>query len=403
MSKLNVESKYDVVVIGAGPAGSQFARFAAKGGMNVLVIDKKKELGSPVRCGEGITSNWEKKLGLNFRRQDYACEIKGIKVFAPNNHSLTLQTPQSTGFVLERKIFDKELAINAAREGAHFLPYSLVTDLIEKDSKPSGVKVKTPNGQIEVSCDLVVCAEGMESKIARKAGFAALSRASEVDICYEYEMVNVDCKDLIEVYFGNKLAPRGYLWVFPKGKDVANVGIGAGGATGADPKKLLDEFIAGNQRFKNAQAVEVKGGVISVGAPQKELVKDNAMIIGTSAHQVDPIHGGGIGLAIEAGFMASQAAVQAFERKDYSASSLSSYQREWWSAAGPKLEKRLKLRFVLEKFSDDDVNALLGAMDSESLDNILSGDFAAVLKQTGRLGKVMLTKPHLIPLLGSLL
>ncbi|MFA6048489.1 MAG: NAD(P)/FAD-dependent oxidoreductase [Candidatus Micrarchaeia archaeon] len=400
---MKLESKYDAVVIGGGPSGSEFARVAAKAGMQVLVLEKKKELGSPVRCGEGITSNWEKKLGLPFTPQSIGGKILGVAVYAPNGHKLVLQTSQSTGYVLERKIFDKQLAINAVHAGAHYSPRTIATQIVKKNGKIAGVKASREGEDFEVGCDLLVCAEGMESLIARQAGFAALSKLSEVDTCYEYEMANVPHEELIEVYFGNKIAPRGYVWVFPKGKGVANVGIGVGGATGSDPKALLDDFIAKNPRFKKAEPVEIKGGIISVGAPQKELVKDNAMIIGTSAHQVDPVHGGGIGLAIEAGYLAGTTAAQAFEKHDYSRSSLAPYEEKWWGVQGPKLEKRLKIRFLLEKLSDDDFNAVLGAMDSESLDKILEGKFAEVIKQAGRFGKLFLTRPHLIGMFKNLI
>ncbi len=400
---MKLESKYDAVVIGGGPAGSEFSRVAAKGGMQVLVLEKKKEIGSPVRCGEGITSNWEKKLGLPFTPASIGAKISGIAVHAPNGHKLVLQTAQSTGYVLERKVFDKQLAINAARAGAHYSPRTIATELVKKNGKITGVKASKEGEEFEVSADLIVCAEGMEAIIARQAGFAALSKLPEVDTCYEYEMANVPHDDLIEVYFGNKIAPRGYVWMFPKGKDVANVGIGIGGATGGNPKALLDEFISKNKQFQNAEPIEIKGGIISVAAPQKELVKDNAMVIGTCAHQVDSIHGGGIGLAIEAGYLAGKAAVAAFEKKDYSKTGLASYEKEWWQVQGPKLEKRLKMRHFMEKLSDDDFSAILGSMNSESLDQILSGDFAAAIKQTGRFGKLFLTKPHLLGAFKTLL
>ncbi len=401
--KHKLESKYDAVIIGGGPAGTEFARVAAKGGMNVLILEKKKEFGSPVRCGEGITANWERKLGLTFPPGSIGAKIDGIAVYSPNNHRLILKTPQSTGYVLERKVFDKHLAINAARAGAHLYPRTIATELVKKNGKITGVKASHEGDNFEVSADLVVCAEGMEALIARQAGFSALSKLSEVDTCYEYELANVPHEDLIEVFYGNKIAPRGYIWVFPKGKDYANVGIGVGGATGADPKALLDDFIKKNPRFEKSEAIEIKGGIISVAAPQKELVKDNTMVIGTGAHQVDPIHGGGIGLAIEAGYMGAKAALNAFEKKDYSRKNMDAYEKEWNAAQGAKLDKRLKMRHFLEKISDDDFNALLGAMDSESLDKILSGQYGEVIKQAGRFGRLFLTKPHLLGLFKSLM
>jgi len=237
----------------------------------------------------------------------------------------------------------------------------------------------------------------MEALVARQAGFDALARPYDVDTCFEYELVNVECRPLIELYFGNALAPRGYVWVFPKGKDVANIGVGVGGHTGADPKKLLDEFIAARpERFSKAEAVEVKGGVISVGAPIPELVKDNFMVVGTAAHQVDPIHGGGMALAIEAGLLAAKTAVQAFERKDFSVSTLSSYARAWDEAQGETFRKRLLLRKVLERLSDDDLNYVFKEIDGADLKKVLESDFKPVV------AKLLLKRPSLLKVLNAL-
>ena len=257
----------------------------------------------------------------------------------------------------------------------------------------------------EFRAPLIVSAEGMEAKIARELGFRALSNLYDVDTCVEYEMVNVDCSEqMIEVYFGNKIAPRGYVWVFPKGKDVANVGIGIGGSTGGDPKKLLDEFIKNDpKRYGRAEIIEVKGGIISVAEPQKQLVMDGAMVIGTAGHMVDPIHGGGIGLAIEAGALAGKVAAKAWEKGDFSASNLKEYETAWWGKSGQKMLKRFKLRKVMEQLGDDDFNALLGAISENDLDAILKGNYAGVLtKVMPKMAGVFLRRPRLLGLLKTL-
>lgn len=386
-----------MVVVGGGPGGSSFAKHAAEAGLEVVVLDKRKELGSPVRCGEGMSAGWNKGTGFTLDSRAVACEIDGAAVFAPDGRELVLQNKDTKGFVLERKIFDKSLAAQAARAGTHVRPKTIATELLKKDGKPCGVKAREHGEETEFTAQLVVSAEGMEALIARQAGFDALARPYDVDTCFEYELVNVECRPLIELYFGNAAAPRGYAWVFPKGKDVANVGIGVGGHTGADPKKLLDEFIAARpERFSKAEAVEVKGGVISVGAPIPELVKDNFMVVGTAAHQVDPIHGGGMALAIKAGLLAAQTAVQAFEKKDFSASMLSSYAKAWEAAEGERFRQRLLLRKVLEQLSDDDLNYVFKEIDDADLHKVLESDFKPVV------AKLLLKRPSLLKVLNAL-
>jgi len=394
---LRLQTEYDAIVLGAGPAGSTFGKKAAQAGMKVLLLDKKKEIGTPVRCGEGVAEHSEAELGIKVLPSAIASKIVGARVFAPNGKSLCLKTAATHGYVLERKLFDKHLAMDAVRAGAHVLPHALALSLLKKEGRPSGVKVLHMGEEIEFHAPLIVSAEGMEARIAREAGFDAKATLYDVDTCFEYEMAGVSCEPYIDLYFSTRVANRGYVWIFPKGKDVANVGIGIGGSVGQNPKAQLDLFIAEHpELFKRAQPVEYKGGLISVGAPINEFVKDNFMVIGTAAHQVDPIHGGGIGLAIEAGNMAAEAAAEAFSKGDYSKKKLFSYEEKWRKQRGPKLAKRLVLRKVLEKMSDDDWNYLINSINDADLEKVLAGDFKPVV------AKVVLGRPTLLKVLSAL-
>lgn len=397
---MKLESNYDAIVVGSGPAGTAFAKKCAKAGMKILVVDKKKEIGSPVRCGEGIAEHTEAELGIKLQPQAIGTPIEGAALWSPNYKKLVFKTPATQGYVLERKIFDKHLAMDAARAGAHFLPHTLVTSVIKKEGKPTGLRMTHMGEEVEVFANLIVSAEGMEARIARELGFSAKSTLYDVDTCFEYEMVNVPCEGLIELFFSSRLAPRGYIWVFPKAGDVANVGIGIGGSVNefsANPKMLLDKFIAENkERFGRAEPVEYKGGIISVGAPQQTVVADNAMVIGTAGHLVDPIHGGGIGLAIQSGVMASEAVVAAFSKGDYSRKQLEPYEKQVKEKMEPKLLKRLKLRKVMEKLNDDDWNNVFKEINPQDVDKILNGEYKPVA------AKILLKHPTLIKVLGAL-
>ncbi len=395
-----MEQTFDVIVIGAGPGGTAFGRVAAKRGLDVLIIDKRKELGSPVRCGEGIGAHWQGKIKLPLHGGAIAAKIDGARCFAPNGKTLKIATPETKGYVLERKIFDKYMAIEAARAGAQILPKTIVEDLIKDGAgKPAGVKARTyDNEVVEFKAPLIVSAEGMEAKIARQAGFTdAVANLYDVDTCFEYEMANVECEPLIELWFTNRYAKRGYVWVFPKGKDVANVGVGIGGDLNMHPKRCMDDFIKAHpERFKRAEVVEVKAGNIWVGAPLKEMTKDNFMVIGTAAHQVDPIHGGGMALAMEAGEIAADVAVRAVEKKDFSKKFLGEYEASWRATEEGKLLKRLKLRKVLEMFTDEDFDRVFELLDEKDLERVLGGDFKPVVS------KVLVKRPSLLKVLKAL-
>jgi digeranylgeranylglycerophospholipid reductase len=400
---------HDVIVVGGGPAGATFARIAAGAGLDVLVIDKRKEIGVPVRCGEAVGVTEPAREGLEIPKSAYSLIVDGAKIIAPNGKALVWKNENTKGYVLERKVFDKWLCELAVEKGAQVRTYTRAIGVLKDEKgRPNGLKI-THGGRepFDLHAPLIVSAEGMESLIARQMGFKTVHSLYDVDTCYEYEMKPYEHENLIELYYGNNIAPRGYVWIFPKAERKANVGIGIGGLVsngeklggtkGAAPKPLLDEFIKNNEKLKNSSTLLDFGGVISVGAPLNEFVKDNCMVIGTAAKQVDPIHGGGIALAMEAGVMAAKTAIKAHERKDFRKEVLYEYEKEWRERPGPMMKKRLLLRKVMEKISDDDMNHIFDTMDQNDLTKIMAGDFAQTVT------KVMAGRPQLLGVLRGLL
>ncbi len=401
------DMEVDVAVVGAGPAGSTFARIAAQAGLEVVVFDKRKELGNPVRCGEGLGVAEPMREGLELPRYAYSVEIYGAKVVAPNGKEIIMRNENTRGWVLERKYFDKWLGELAVDKGAKIYAYHRVFDAKKEDDGVT-LSVMDENDKVShVKAKLVISAEGMEALTARKLGFPTIHRLYDVDTCYQYEMKPYDHENLIELYFGNKIAPRGYVWVFPKAARKANVGIGIGahlitgqkrgGLDGATPKVFLDEFIVNNDQLKEASKLLDFGGVISVGAPIDRFVDDRVMVIGTAAKQVDPIHGGGIELAMHAGTLAADAAIKAFEKNDFSKDMLyNGYEKPWRDSRGAELDLRLRLRKALEALSDDDLNYIFEAVSGNELLDVMAGNVAPVV------AKVLKGRPSLLKVLGPL-
>ncbi|MGB9635396.1 MAG: geranylgeranyl reductase family protein [Candidatus Micrarchaeia archaeon] len=403
-----IRDKYDILVVGAGPAGSIAAREAARKGVSVLVLDRRKELGSPVRCGEGLGKKHVEHMGLKLPPHAISAEINGARVIAPNlKDDIIIKTPETKGYVLDRKVFDKELAKDAARAGASVLCKAEVYGLVKEDGRISGVKYYFDGKERIAHANVVIAADGAESVLARLAGMRdATATLYDTDYGYEYEMVNVklqdngkDYSDLIELFFGSRWSPRGYQWIFPKGKDSANVGVGIGGLEKPNAVYYLHKFLAADgikHRFKDASIVAVKGGAIPVGAPIKEFALDGFMVVGTAAHQVDPIHGGGIGLAMNAGRIAGTVAAECVKDNKTSKKELDRYKDLWYAEEWKKFSKRLTLRKVLEKFNDDDFNVIISSLDSKDMELTLNGDFGPVVK------KVLVKRPQLLKVLTAL-
>lgn len=379
----------DAVVVGAGPAGCSVAKELAERGFDVVVFEKRQEIGAPKRCGEGLSSSAVEELGLDIPKKCRMQSIDGALVYSPSTDKVTIDMDETVGWVLERKMFDKWMAERAAEAGAKVRAKGKVLDLLPDNR---GVVVDIEGERKEVESEVVIAADGVESRIARKAGIKDSSDLGLVDSGYQYEMVNLELKDenKLELYFGEKVAPRGYLWVFPKGDNKANVGIGIGGDVEKTAKYYLDKFIHKNDRFEEASIVEVNSGMIPVGGLLKEMTADNFLAVGDAANQVNPIHGGGIREGIKAGKIASRILSRALDEGDTTKRNLQEYNEIWWKERGKKLKKVEKLREVLEDLDDEDLNYLAKKLEGDDLMAFSRGE------RLSKLGKMLLRRPKMV-------
>ncbi|AHL21813.1 geranylgeranyl reductase family protein [Thermococcus nautili] len=392
--------KYDVVVVGAGIAGPIVARNVAKAGYSVLMIDKKWAIGTPKQCAEGISIKVFEKYDIPYDKRFINREIYGAKLYSPSGYELELRYKDVSGVILERKVFDKMLAYYAAKAGADVLARTEALDVIRKDGKVVGIKAKHEDEPIEIYADVIVAADGVESTIARKAGINTYAPPHEFDSSYEYEMlIEGFDPDLIHLWFGNEIAPRGYVWVFPKDEDRANVGIGINSDNPKTAKYYLDKWLKENN-IPAKKLLEVNVGVVPVGGFVKELVKDNVLVVGDAARQVNPMHGGGMAEAMEAGTIASKWIVKALEEENLSL--LQNYTKEWWETDGKRLERVLKVRRVTEKLTDEDLDLFIQILSGADAEKIAGGDYGEVIKALLKHPKVLLS-PRRIKLLKELL
>nr|WP_048152341.1 NAD(P)/FAD-dependent oxidoreductase [Thermococcus cleftensis] len=392
--------KYDVVVVGAGIAGPIVARNVAKSGFSVLLIDKKPAIGTPKQCAEGISIKVFDKYDIPYDRRFINREIYGAKLYSPSGYELELRYKEASGVILERKVFDKMLAYYAAKAGADVLARTEALDVIKKNGKVVGIKAKHEDEPVEIYADVVVAADGVESTIARKAGINTYAPPHEFDSSYEYEMlIEGFDPDMIHLWFGNEIAPRGYVWVFPKDEDRANVGIGINSDNPKTAKYYLDKWLRENN-IPAKKLLEINVGVVPVGGFVKDLVKDNVLVVGDAARQVNPMHGGGMAEAMEAGTIASKWIVKALEEENLEL--LKNYTTEWWETDGKRLEKVLKVRRVTEKLTDEDLDLFIQILSGADAEKIAGGDYGEVIKALLKHPKVLLS-PRRITLLKELL
>jgi len=373
----------DVLVIGAGPAGSSTAKHAALNGADVIVIDKKSEIGAPKRCAEGVSKEGLKKLKIEPSTRWVTKELSGVRLIAPNGTGVWLNEEKvklpEAGYILERKVFDKHMAMDAARAGAKIMVKTLAKG-IRREGDYLVATLETMGEEFEVKAKIVVGADGPESRMGRFLGLKTTLKPKNMESCAQFEMVNVKMEDpdSIEFYFGS-VAPGGYAWIFPKGDDIANVGLGI--LTTETDKSAYDhllEFVKNNPSTQNAQPVELNIGGDPVGGMLKELVTDNFMLVGDAASQVNPLTGGGIIAAMEAGVYAGEVAAAAVKDGDYSAKKLSKYQERCEENIGVKFKRDLKVKDYLQSLSDEELNSIADAFQDIELDTI---NTAELIKQ----------------------
>jgi digeranylgeranylglycerophospholipid reductase len=366
-----VKSEYDVVVVGAGPAGAYAAATAADE-CDVLLIEKRQEIGSPVRCAEGVS-----KAGLAkfFEPQQkwIASKVTHARIFSPDGTAVDISEEVAgpeVGYVLERKIFDRDLAKHAARRGADVVVRTRATGVIKEDGFARGITVRHLGESVEIRAKVVIAADGIESQVARWAGINTTLKPYDLESCAQYLMTSIDLPDdSCDFYLGSE-APGGYAWTFPKGAHAGNIGLGVLGSKlgNKSPVEYLNAFV--ERRFPSGQPVELHVGGTPVSKGAATTVGDGLMLVGDAARHADPMTGGGIINALEGGKLAGQVAKHAVQAQDSSRKVLKRYEAAWRASFGKTLERNYKIKDVFVTLSDADLNKLVHSLQGLPLEEL---------------------------------
>ncbi len=366
--------KYDVIVVGSGPAGSVTARYAAENGAKVLILERRPETGVPVLCAEGISKNVD-QYGLVSGTKWKAASMDGARIFSPDKTIVKLAAELAgaeTGYVLNREFFDKELAKGAIQKGATLMLNTRVTDVIKKHNKIIGVKAVKQDEELEFDADIIVAADGVESKVGRMAGINTTIKPIDLETCAQYTLTNITVNEgYCDFYLGKKIAPGGYVWVFPKGKDIANVGIGilASHSSPKLPWKLLDQFIQNDPDLKKGQPLRFLAGAVPVSEPIPATF-DNLILVGDAARQVDPITGGGLMASIEAGKSAGETIGAAIKQQKFDKQTMAPYEKNLQNTLYKKLKRNYVLKEILLDFDDKTLNMLADSLKNYKFDEL---------------------------------
>ena len=363
---MQIKSKYDVIVVGGGPSGSMAAIEIAKAGFTVCVLEKDRDIGMPVRCGEaigyqGLTQFFKPK------KEWIATEINAAELIAPNGKNIKVPFVHETGFILNRRIFDYDVSRYAVKNGAEVYTKSYVKDLIidKKTNFVNGVVVNHFNKEIKIYSKIVVGADGVESRVGRWGGIKTTVKIKDMESCLQYSVANINLnKNQMKMYVGKKYAPGGYLWIFPKGEGFANIGIGISGkySKHKSAKAYLDEFIKKNH--PDVSVLSAVCGGVSCPKPHKNPISDGLILVGDAAHQINPMTGGGIASGMRGGQIGGKVIVESLKKENYSKSFLSAYPKEMFKVFGNNHNRYYRIKEAIHQLNDEDFNYIANKVEN---------------------------------------
>lgn len=327
---------FDVVVVGAGPAGSTTARILARKGYKTAIIERRSKIGVPIHCGELLPTIPElldifprskrlQHLG-NVPKEFITNKTSRTQLISPQGHAVEFKFGTN---IIDRTKYDQYLAHQASDAGCEIFLQSTVLDR----SETNGLKIKSKIGPNQLDARIVVGADGPSSLISKTLGNSYSSPEHDLSPSINFIMKDVECDEaVVQMYFGKDIAPGGYSWIIPKGDSMANVGFGIRrciSTPGTSLLTYLKHFISKNKiaapQLKRAKVVSRVGAIIPVAGPVPTTSSENAVLVGDAAGHVMASNGGGIPTALSGGSIAGHVIAAHLERQ----TPLSTYDRIW--------------------------------------------------------------------------
>jgi len=340
---------YDIIVVGAGPAGAMAAKTAAQAGRRVCLLERKDKAGTPVRCGEGVGLKGVANNNFALAPSWVLAKVSRVRLIAPNDTVVELQSGADSAIV-DRTVMDYDLAQAAKQAGAAYFTNTPVVSVTRVGDKL--YECKSTAASFFASC--VILADGVESRCARSLGWKTALRPEDVDCCAFCHISHESIlDDACVFYVSNAVTPAGYAWVFPRGSKSANIGLGVLGShsSAGKAKELLVQLI--ESKYPGAQISEMHCGGVPAGKYLRPLVKDGVMLVGDAARQVISLTGAGINYSIYAGKLAGNVAAEAFDNGEIDYRKLRRYEKVWVHGLGKQQLRSYALKNLLMQNHDD--------------------------------------------------
>ena len=342
-----------MAVIGAGPAGSMAAKYAAKSGACTILLEEHAGSGWPVQCagllGQAAMAESELPPGSFILRG-----MLGATVFSPSGARLDFKAKASKAWVVDRRLFDRAMVGRAVQEGANLRLCSSVRKI--RGEKEASVLCLA--GGEEIEAKIVISAEGVSALLARRAGIAPpqmILSGAQVQVPFA-----VEYPEKVEVHLGQ--APGLFAWVVPLDERTARIGLCARDRGCERLRAFLKKDVIKKRLQGSPVALNVGG--LPLGPPAATAAA-GLLAVGDAAGQVKPTSGGGIYPGLVAAKIAGGVAAAAAMEGDGTALRLMEYDRLWRAALGRELEIGMRVNRMLGKMSAAELDELVGYLASK--------------------------------------
>jgi flavin-dependent dehydrogenase len=434
-----MEFDHDVIVAGGGIAGlitaSSVAHYS-KQNLSILVIDRNpqsemgKKTGGGWVCGDAVSKGsldfLESHVGIKYGKPELERTVQGVVAYSPDHQSKAMFDGQ--GFILNRRLLPERQRQDAEKLGVQFQFNTYADSLIAEDGFIRGVRCRSAkdNSTFKKTAKVVVDATGSASRLRTSLPIKSfiekeIDKEQDMESTGRYIITFEVAKDdktyfdpdYAIIHLDQKIAPGGYAWVFPKGENKANIGLGVAQRILAERNRaygrndslssLIEDYVRTNPAIKNWKLAEgqqdegnSKGNwQVPIRRQNDCLVANGYMIVGDAAWMARPIDAGGIGPAIYASTIAGSVITEAVEAGDVSERGLWKFNTEYVRTYGNRMASSEVLRRFLQLLNNEDLNyGMKHFLSQEDVDRIIKRE-QPDFKRAAQASKLLWALPRL--------
>jgi geranylgeranyl reductase family protein len=344
--------RFDVIVVGGGPAGAVAARVAAEAQAKVLLLERRALIEGPAPCAGLVSPRTLAVLGAS-----EACVVRRPReasFHAPDGTTLSVRTTSDRALVIDRSILERELLGRAHDAGA-----TLQLGKTATAWRGGILRVEGPSGEEDFECAILVGADGPESRVAEWAGLPAGRCLHAIQV--EAEQAGPET-GTVQIFVGRHVAPGFFAWSIPAQPGRTRIGLAV--RDGVDPGPYFSELL--EQRFPDCRVASRIKGLIPIPS-DRPTTADGVLLVGDAAGHVKPLSGGGLYFGGMCARIAGRAAARAAEEPRACGDHLRRYAAACRGLIGPEIRFGAAARTMCDALDDPAWSEILATLHHRDL------------------------------------